>query len=165
MGDRTRWTGHNEPDPHCRGSGGRSRVPYVRRRQTCTRRGPIGRRIGPAAAVSGVFGGRPPTPVTNRATSRCRFKARGGDSGNLVHHAGSLNSLGSGSGDKGLPLHGPAEGFRHGGIEVSDETLDPVRGAKVMATAYFSLAPIRRGGLSASCAAAAHPFRAEPSRA
>jgi transposase len=40
-----------------------------------------------------------------------------------------------------------------------------VRGAKVRALLHFSLAPIRRRGLSASCAAVTRPFRAEPSRA
>ena len=40
-----------------------------------------------------------------------------------------------------------------------------VIGAKPRALPHFSLAPIRRGGLSASCAAATRPFRAEPSRA
>ena len=40
--------------------------------------------------------------------------------------AGSLNALGSVSGHERFPLHGPAEGFRHGGIEVGDETLDPL---------------------------------------
>ena len=44
----------------------------------------------------------------------------------LVHLAGSLNALGSVSGHERFPLHGPAEGFRHGGIEVGDETLDPL---------------------------------------
>ena len=44
----------------------------------------------------------------------------------LVHLAGSLNPLGSVSGHERFPLHGPAEGFRHGGIEVGDETLDPL---------------------------------------
>ena len=39
----------------------------------------------------------------------------------LVHLAGSLNALGSVSGHERFPLHGPAEGFRHGGIEVGDE--------------------------------------------
>jgi hypothetical protein len=43
--------------------------------------------------------------------------------------------------------------------------LDFVRGAKVWGTPHFFLAPIRRGRLSASCAAAAQPFRAEPCRA
>ena len=38
-----------------------------------------------------------------------------------------------------------------------------VIGAKPRAPPHFSLAPIRRRGLSASCAAAARPFRAEPS--
>ena len=40
-----------------------------------------------------------------------------------------------------------------------------VTGAKSRAPPHFSLAPIRRRGLSASCAAAARPFRAEPFRA
>ena len=44
----------------------------------------------------------------------------------LVHLAGSLNPLDLASGDKGFPLHGPAEGFRHGGIEVGDELFDPL---------------------------------------
>jgi hypothetical protein len=44
----------------------------------------------------------------------------------LVHLAGSLNALGSVSGHERFPLHGPVEGFRHGGIEVGDETLDPL---------------------------------------
>jgi Flp pilus assembly pilin Flp len=40
-----------------------------------------------------------------------------------------------------------------------------VIGAKARALARFSLAPIRRRGLSTSCAAATRPFRAKPSRA
>jgi hypothetical protein len=40
-----------------------------------------------------------------------------------------------------------------------------VRGAKLWAGSHFFLAPIRRHGFFALCAAAAHPFRAEPSRA
>src|ERR1039458_7902962 len=40
-----------------------------------------------------------------------------------------------------------------------------VRGAKVFASVHFLLASIRRGGFFTSCAAAARPFRAEPSRA
>jgi hypothetical protein len=40
-----------------------------------------------------------------------------------------------------------------------------VRGAKVRATADFSLAPIRRCGFFATCAASIRPFRAEPCRA
>jgi hypothetical protein len=40
-----------------------------------------------------------------------------------------------------------------------------VRGAKVRALLHFSLAPIRRRGLSTSCADVTRPFRAEPSRA
>jgi hypothetical protein len=34
--------------------------------------------------------------------------------------------LGVASGNKGFPLHGPFEWFRHGGIEVGDETVDPL---------------------------------------
>jgi predicted NAD/FAD-dependent oxidoreductase len=37
--------------------------------------------------------------------------------------------------------------------------------AKTWATAYFSLAPIRRRGLFTSCAATVRPFRPEPTRA
>jgi hypothetical protein len=44
----------------------------------------------------------------------------------LVHLAGSLDAVASVSGDKGFPLHGPAEWFRHGGIEVCDEAFDPL---------------------------------------
>ena len=40
-----------------------------------------------------------------------------------------------------------------------------VRGAKLLATLQFPLAPIRRDRLSAVCAAAAHPFRTKPPRA
>jgi FMN-dependent dehydrogenase len=44
----------------------------------------------------------------------------------LVHLAGNLNPLEPGSGDKGFPFHGPFEWLCHGGIEVGDETLDPL---------------------------------------
>jgi hypothetical protein len=37
-----------------------------------------------------------------------------------------LDPLALVSGGKGFPLHGPAEWFRHGGIEVGDESLDPL---------------------------------------
>ena len=40
-----------------------------------------------------------------------------------------------------------------------------VRGAKVWVASHFSLAPIRRHRLSASCAADSQSFRAKPSRA
>jgi len=46
--------------------------------------------------------------------------------GELVRPAGSLTPLDPVSGDKGFPLHGPAEWFRHGGVEVFEETLDPL---------------------------------------
>jgi hypothetical protein len=52
-----------------------------------------------------------------------------------------------------------------GGSQPDDLAAAIVRGAKVRALPYFSLAPIRSGGLSASCAAAAHLFRAKPSSA
>jgi hypothetical protein len=44
-------------------------------------------------------------------------------------------------------------------------TRDIVSGAKPRALPHFFPAPIRRRGLSASCAAATRPFRAEPSGA
>src|ERR1019366_3662689 len=44
----------------------------------------------------------------------------------LVHPAANLNPLEPVSGDKGFPLHGPAEWLRHGGIEIGDEALDPL---------------------------------------
>jgi hypothetical protein len=40
-----------------------------------------------------------------------------------------------------------------------------VRGAKLWAAPHFFLAPIRRHGFLALCAAAVHPFRPKPSRA
>jgi hypothetical protein len=44
----------------------------------------------------------------------------------LVRLAANLNPLGPVSGDKGFPLHGPAEWLRHGGIEVGDKPLNPL---------------------------------------
>ena len=46
--------------------------------------------------------------------------------GVLVRPAANLNPLEPVSGDKGFPLHGPAEWLRHGGIEIGDEALDPL---------------------------------------
>src|SRR5512141_1886850 len=43
----------------------------------------------------------------------------------LVHLAANLNPLRFVSGDKRFPFHGPAEWFRHGGVEVCDEIFDP----------------------------------------
>ena len=44
----------------------------------------------------------------------------------LVHLAGNLNPVGPASCHEGFPFHGPAEGFRHGGVEVGDEALNPL---------------------------------------
>ena len=51
------------------------------------------------------------------------------------------------------------------GITPIQTRADKVRGAKPWAARHFFLASIRRRGFFASCAAAARPFRAEPSGA
>jgi hypothetical protein len=77
------------------------------------------------SATAWMTAGREPTPGALAHRFVAQLSELRGVIG-LVHLAGNLNPVGLASCHEGLPVHRPSERLRHGGVEIGDETLDPL---------------------------------------